>query len=150
MSKRRHSSPERRMKPMIMVFCEGDTEDEYTNLLKTRYHLKIKIMSKMTGQKLSQSLIDKHTKTEKLDPKDTIHIFFMYDLDCSIIAEKVKACQGVMICCNPCIELWFYLHAREQHANISTNACLNLIKRVPGWENYKKGSLSERQQDLLW
>jgi len=130
MSKTRHSSPKRRMKPMVMVFCEGDTEDEYINFLRTRYHVNIKIISKITGQKLSKELITKHIKTERLDPKDTLYIFFMYDLDSPSIAEKVKECQGVMICCNPCIELWFYLHEREQRANIPTTACLQSLKRV--------------------
>jgi hypothetical protein len=138
------------MKPMIMVFCEGATEDEYVNFLKTRYHVKIKIISKITGQQLSQELINKHTYAEKLNGKDTIHTFLMYDLDSPSIAEKVKECRGEMICCNPCIELWFYLHEKEQHANISTTACLQLLKKVSGWKEYKKGSLSEIQKDLLW
>ncbi len=34
----------------------------------------------------------------------------MYDLDSPGIAEKVKECHGEMICCDPCIELWFFLH----------------------------------------
>jgi hypothetical protein len=44
------------MKPMIMVFCEGDTEDAYVNFLKSRYHVKIKIISKITGQQCSMGL----------------------------------------------------------------------------------------------
>ena len=150
MSKARHSSPERRMKPMIMVFCEGDTEDAYVNFLKSRYHVKIKIISKITGQQLSQELINKHTKTEKLNGKDTIHIFLMYDLDSPSITEKVKECQGEMICCNPCMELWFYLHEKEQRAHIPTTSCLQALKRVSRWETYKKGNLSERQKNWLW
>ncbi len=66
MSNTRHSSPERQMKPMIMVFCEGATEDEYINLLRTRYHAQIKIVSRITGQQLSPKMISRYIKVEKL------------------------------------------------------------------------------------
>jgi hypothetical protein len=150
MSKTRHVSPGRQMKPMIMVFCEGATEDEYINFLRIRYHAPIKIISKITGQQLSQKLIDQHTNTEKLNGKDTIHTFLMYDLDSPSIADKVKKCQGEMICCNPCLELWFLLHAKEHRAHISTSDCLQSLMRLSKWGNYKKGFLSDSQKNCLW
>ena len=59
---------------------------------------------------------------------DTINTFLMYDLDSPGIAEKVKECHGEMICCDPCIELWFFLHEKDQYAGISTISCLQALK----------------------
>lgn len=140
MSKKRHASPERHMKPMVLVFCEGATETEYVSFLRTKFRASIKIVSHVTGQKLSQKMINRYIKLEKLNMKDTIHTFLMYDLDSLGIAEKVKECRGEMICCNPCIELWFLLHEKEQYAYVSTTSCFHALKKIAGWENYKRGS----------
>lgn len=150
MGKGRHSSPARKMKPMILVFCEGDTEDVYVNLLKTRYRIPMKIVSKITGQRISPALIMRHIKNERLNGNDTIHTFLLYDLDVDGISEKIQRCQGIMICCNPCTEQWFLLHEKEQYAFLTTEACIQTLKKEPGWEDYKKGSLSETQKQRLW
>ena len=120
------------------------------NLLKSYYRIPVKILSKVTGQRLSLKLINRHIKSERLNGNDTIHIFLMYDLDSPGITEKIKQCQGDMVCCNPCIELWFLLHERELHASISTTDCILLLRRISGWETYRKGSFSERQKEVLW
>lgn len=93
MGKGRHSSPARRMKPMILVFCEGDTEDVYVNLLKIQYRIPMKIVSKITGQRISPELIMRHIKNERLNGNDAIHSFLLYDLDVSGIAEKIQRYQ---------------------------------------------------------
>ena len=74
----------------------------------------------------------------------------MYDLDSQSIAVKTKGCRGEMICCNPCVELWFLLHEKDQYASISTASCIQLLKSLPKWRNYIKGTLSDKQKDLLW
>lgn len=150
MGKGRHSNPARKMKPMILVFCEGDTENIYVNLLKARYRIPMKIVFKVTGQRISPELVMRHIKNERLSGNDTIHTFLFYDLDVVGISEKLQRCQGRMICCNPCTELWFLLHEKEQHAFLTTEACIQTLKNEPGWEDYKKGSLSEIQKHRLW
>jgi hypothetical protein len=37
MKKRRNQKPPRKMKPVFLVFCEGDTEETYINFLRKQY-----------------------------------------------------------------------------------------------------------------
>ena len=81
MKRTRHASTERKMKPVILVFCEGETEETYINFLKGRYRIPIQIIPKVTGQKLTQKLIDSHIRQERINRKDSIHSFLMYGQD---------------------------------------------------------------------
>lgn len=53
MARERKSNP-RKMKPLFLVLCEGETEETYINLLKQRYRLPIRIVSKILGGSLYQ------------------------------------------------------------------------------------------------
>jgi hypothetical protein len=47
--------------------------------------------------------------------------------------------------------LWFLLHNSEQKAAISTDTCIEKLKKSDSnWEYYKKGALSEKQKQILW
>ena len=151
MKKRRNSLPERRMKPVFLVFCEGETEETYINFLKQKYRLPVKIIPHLIGQNISPVLIDKHIKQLQLDRRDAIATFIMYDLDVNDISEKIAACRGTLnISSNPCIELWFLLHNVDQFAEISTTACIEALKKDVDWKNYKKGMFSIKQKQILW
>jgi len=45
MKKERNHRPPRKMKPVFLVFCEGDTEEAYINLLRQKYRLPVKVIS---------------------------------------------------------------------------------------------------------
>jgi hypothetical protein len=76
----------------------------------------------------------------------------MYDLDAPGILEKLKEINmGIKLTTNPCIEFWFLLHGQDQFAALSTDSCINLLKKGdPCWKSYEKGSFSPSQADYLW
>ena len=150
----RTASPrsQRKMKPVFLVFCEGETEEAYINFLRQKYRLPVKVIPFITGLKISPSIINKYVQAEKIGSGDKVTSFLMYDLDLKSIADKLKTCKGsINITSNPSIELWFLLHNCEQNAAISTDNCITMLKKSsPEWISYKKGSLTESQKQLLW
>ena len=50
------------MKPVILVLCEGETEECYIDFLKQKYRLPIKIVSKIVGSKINERLIKRYKK----------------------------------------------------------------------------------------
>jgi hypothetical protein len=152
MKKERNTRPARKMKPVFLVFCEGETEETYINFLRQKYRIPIKVISYITGLSISPDIIKRHISAEKLDSKDTISSFLMYDLDREDIIEKLAACkESISITSNPTIELWFLLHNREQHAEISTDRCIEALqKAATEGVNYEKGTLSNQQKMILW
>jgi len=152
MKKERNQRPPRKMKPVFLVFCEGETEETYVNFLRQQYKLPIKVITHVTGQALSQKRIENYIKAEKIGLDDRITSFLMYDLDANKIEEKIEACKNsISIASNPSVELWFLLHNSEQNASISTNVCIEkLRKSAKEWECYKKGILSDQQKKILW
>lgn len=152
MKKERNQRPPRNMKPVFLVFCEGETEEAYVNFLRQQYKLPIKIITYITGLELSLKKINNYIEAEKIDRKDIITSFLMYDLDADGIVEKIEVCKNsISIASNPSVELWFLLHNSEQNAFISTPACIEkLRKSAKEWEYYKKGTLTDKQKKILW
>jgi hypothetical protein len=152
MKKERKQRPAREMKPVFLVFCEGETEETYINFLRQKYRLPIKVIPYVTGLALSQRVIERYIQAEKIGPNDKITSFLMYDLDTKEILEKIVECKNfISIASNPCVELWFLLHSSEQNAVISTNECIDkLRKAAEEWNSYKKGILSAQQKRILW
>jgi hypothetical protein len=49
------------------------------------------------------------------------------------------------------VELWFLLHNTEQNAYITTDACIEKLRKIElEWKYYEKGILSEQQKRILW
>jgi hypothetical protein len=145
--------PSRKMNPVILVFCEGETEEAYVNLLKRNYKLPtVRIISRVTGLQISSNIINKYIEAEQIIKNDKIQSFLLYDLDVAGIDEKIAACKNsVSLASNPSLELWFLLHMKEQRAAISTNDCIEKLKKsAPDWASYKKGSFSDKQKQLLF
>ena len=152
MKKKRNSQSPKKMKPVFLVFCEGDTEETYINFLRLMYRLPIKVIPHRTGLSISSDIIKQYTQEEKIGPSDKITSFLMYDLDRDDVAKKLISCKNsINISTNPCVELWFLLHTGEQNSIISTIRCIEkLEKSSPDWATYKKGSLSRKQKQDLW
>ena len=152
MSLKRTIRPFRTMKPVFLVFCEGETEEAYINFLRQSYRLPIKVIPHVTGLSITPALIKRYIRSERIGDNDTITCFLMYDLDTESIADKLAACKGVInISSSPCIELWFLLHQKEQTASISASDCISLMKKSEEeWITYEKGSLSWKQKKFLW
>ncbi len=139
------------MKQAFLVFCEGYTEECYVQELRQRYRSPIKIVPIRQGQDISNALIAREVKKEKVSNKDHIETFLMYDQDVPEFNSKLEKCNGTRICSNPCIELWFLLHSHDQKSSLGSNECVKTLQNSAGeWTQYKKGELSMTQKKLLW
>ena len=149
MGRERKSNP-RKMRPLFLVLCEGETEETYINFLKQRYRLPIKIVPKIIGSNISQRLIKKHKEELSGNPSD-IKTFLMYDGDIPEVLESLKKCDGIMLISKPCIEIWFISHYKKTpETDISSDECIKQLCKISGWEQYKKAVLTSNQQDSLW
>ena len=151
MAQKREQRPARKMKPVFLVFCEGETEETYLDFLRRTYKSPIKIIAKTEGDSISQRLINKRKKEISISKNEQVATFLMYDLDVTDINKKLKECNATWLCSNPCIELWFLLHCQNQKKTISTNTCINQLSKIGGsWEQYEKPNLTQTQKQYLW
>jgi hypothetical protein len=139
---KRTKSREKRIKPQIWVFCEGETEEAYVAHLRSRYRVPIEIVTRVAGTGISAQLIRKHKKGKPSHPKDKNYL--MYDADVQHLLDKIITIAGVtLLLSNPVIELWFLLHFKNQKASLSTDDCVReLNNRLRN--TYKKGKISNR------
>ena len=139
------------MKPVILVLCEGETEEYYIDFLKQKYRLPIKIVSKIIGSKINTRLIKRHKKELALTNSENINCFLMYDADVQSVVDNLMICEEKLLLSRPCIEVWFLAHSKKVSAkDISSEECISLLKKEIPWKDYKKGKLSFEQQELLW
>ena len=150
MASKREQSPSLRMRKIALVICEGETEERYINLLKKWYKSPIRIVPRVEGTKITQSLVDNRTRELKLSKWDKVHTFLMYDMDVPSINEKLLACKAEMLLSNPCFEIWLLLHAKDQKAAIETDALVKELKKsAPVWKNYSKSAFTDTQKSFL-
>jgi len=147
MGRKRAASKEKKINPTFLVFCEGETEEAYIALLRSKYRIPIEIVPKVLGNKINEHLIKRIKKERPVHEKDKD--FLVYDADVPEILEKLKRIRNVtLIASNPAIELWFLLHFKNQTANISTKECIrelsNRIRR-----EYKKGTIEGPLEEKL-
>jgi cell division FtsZ-interacting protein ZapD len=151
MARGRSGRPERKMKPVILVLCEGETEECYVEHLKQKYRLPIKIVSKIVGQQINQKLINRHKKELKISSAENIDCFLMYDADIQEVVENINKCGARAVFSRPCIEVWFLAHSENiPYTDFSSDECLRRLVKVSPWKNYRKGALSDSQKNLLW
>lgn len=142
--------PDRKMKPVILVLCEGETEECYIDFLKQKYRLPIKIISKIVGSKINTRLIRRYKKELALTNSETINCFLMYDADVQSVVDNLMKCEEKLLLSRPCIEVWFLAHSQKVPVkDIASEECVNLLKKENPWKDYKKGKLSFEQQEHL-
>ena len=125
----------KKINPTYFIFCEGKTELAYIKYLKRKYRFaSIAIDSVKKGNAISKQFIENYKKDKFTDDKDLD--FLMYDIDAPRMLEKLEAIPDtILLSSNPCIELWFLLHHKNQKANIKTVDCIREIKnRCSGYE----------------
>ncbi len=147
----KNTRPSGKMKPVILYLCEGETEECYIDFLKQKYRLPIKIVSKIVGSKISARLIKRHKKELALSNSESIDCFLMYDADVQSVVDNLLSCEEKLLLSRPCIEVWFLAHSQKVPAkDISSDECVNMLKKENPWKDYKKGKLSFEQQEHLW
>ncbi len=147
MAKGRSGRPSRKIKPTFYIFCEGETEEAYVNMLKRNYRVStVKIKTNVSGSKISKKYIDNYLKDKTVDPSDTT--FLLYDGDLLDILSTLESIpKTTLLITNPVVEFWFLLHFKEIHSFISVEQCLKELKKF--WVDYKKGSLTDKQKRSL-
>lgn len=135
---------------IYLVICEGETEKMYVETLRQHYRLPVTIKSKVSGNSINRRLVDQYISELGIDKTDSCSIFYIYDADVKSVAEKLASLPGKLILSNPCLELWYILHADEHSKAINSNDVIKLLKNShPAWKNYMKGHLTSEQNSLL-
>ncbi|RMG80342.1 MAG: RloB domain-containing protein [Bacteroidetes bacterium] len=137
------------MKPIFFVFCEGKTEEAYSNFLKQKYGIPIKIKTKIIGQEISGKIIANHKREiQKGNYSKDDKVFLMYDIDSAEILSRLQNIpEAIILASNPCVELWFLLHYRDQNAHITSSQCTRELKGVN--PQYEKGALNRTLEAAL-
>jgi hypothetical protein len=147
MARRRKKPKGKKINPTLFVFCEGDTEVAYVNLLKSDYRLpSIHIHPKIRGNNITAEYIESYKQGKPTHEKDLN--FLIYDMDVPELIERLNQIDGcTLLLSNPCIELWFLLHYKNQKAHIDTARCLQEMEKRN--KVYKKGALNKRLMEKL-
>ena len=136
----------KQMKPNFFVFCEGETEITYVKSLRSLYRVPIQVIPRKGKSNITQSDIENTKKDYVLTSQDKV--FLMFDLDVEGMLENLKKIPDAeLLVSNPCVELWFLLHFREQTTSITSKQ--SIMKLQACSNGYKKGSLSEEEKKVL-
>lgn len=147
----RPSPNERTMRPVFLIFCEGITEENYIHMLQRFYHAQIRVITQVEGQSICQRLIRKHKDRLRLKPNEVIETFLMYDLDVNEVNKKLFECDAIPLFSNPCVELWFLLHSKDQKGALSSDEVIRELKKSDVvWRSYQKGDFTINQKQVLW
>lgn len=146
---KRRISAGRKIRPVFLVFCEGETEVEYVSLLKRKYRFgSISIKSKVKGLDIDQRFVESCKSTMGMKDGLNDKVFLMYDLDRQGVLPNLQRIRNAnIVSSNPCIELWFLLHGQDQTAYLTTESCIQkLVSLIP---DYEKGKMSKQLRTLL-
>ncbi len=150
MARQRGKYPSKNMKPVFLVFCEGETEEEYLTFVRNAFRSPIKIVTQIEGDRISQRLIDVRKSELKISDREKVQVFLMYDMDVPEITQKLMSCQAELLLSNPCVELWFLLHSKNQNGPLTSEKAVKALKEVGGaWARYKKSELTITQKQFL-
>ncbi len=146
MGRNRKPPKGKKIKPTFFVFCEGETEEQYVKFLKSQYRIPIEIDSKKAGNRITAKYINHYKKIRFTHKKDKT--FFLYDIDAPKMLKKLQAIKNtILLASNPCVELWYLLHFKEQKAEIDCKKCNEeLAKKNIG---YKKGVINNKLKENL-
>lgn len=151
----------RKAKPLIYVFCEGESEQAYTKFLKKQYEASVVIKCvPQTG--LFEEARDKFVKEAKYrdsaDVTDEIWFFFdVEDSDAGQWEKRLKIMKFLrklrkkpnirvrLLMTTACIEYWLLLHYKMTAPPIHTVADKErIMKQLQGFAPaYTKGDLDE-------
>ena len=147
MAKSRRKSRGKKINPTFWVFCEGETEESYINFLKSLYRISsIQIHSKVKGNAITSKYISAYKQDKPTHEKDINYL--VYDLDVvgmQAKLEQIKDC--ILLVSNPCVELWFLLHYKNQKSAVDSKYCYNQLNKRN--KKYAKGFIDEKLYEKL-
>ncbi|MDL2228243.1 RloB family protein [Odoribacter sp. OttesenSCG-928-L07] len=142
---KRHISKSRKINPRYWIFCEGETEEAFVCYLRSKYRISIEIIPKISGAKITQKFITNHKKGKPVHEKDID--FLLYDADDPNTLLRLKEINAKLLLSNPCIELWFLLHYKNQTASLSSQDCLRELRNRN--RTYAKGVIDNKLKEKL-
>jgi len=147
MERKRRAPKGKEINPTFFVFCEGETEVAYVNFLKRHFRLpSIQIHSRVSRNNITAGYIENYKADKPQHEKDID--FLMYDLDAPAVFERLKGISdAILLVSNPCIELWFLLHYKNQKATCESSFCMRELKNRN--KNHRKGELNQKLKDKL-
>lgn len=150
MASKREKAPAKRMRRVALVICEGETEAAYVNMLKKWYKSPIRIISHIEGNRITQALIDKREREQKISVSEKVDTFLMYDMDVPAVNVKLMSCKARLLLSNPCFEIWLLFHARNQMTALNSDMALKELRKcASAWSNYNKASFTDTQKAFL-
>lgn len=146
MARRERQSKGKAMRPNYFVFCEGDTEVEYIEMLRAYYRLPIHIIAKKTLLNITPALVER-CKSVYIQTRND-RTYLMYDLDVPTMLERLQKIANVtLLCSNPCFEIWLLLHYADQRTELGSEECISRLASFV--KQYKKGKLSNDVRQSL-
>jgi hypothetical protein len=147
MGSSRRPSRGKKINPHFWVFCEGETEEAYVALLRSKYRIPIEIVSKVAGNRINKSYITRCKQGKLTHEKDRDYL--IYDADVPEILSKLKSIdKALLIVSNPSIELWFLLHYKNVTARITTDECIKELNNR-NKNCYQKGYIDKKLEEKL-
>lgn len=147
MARKRRPPKGKKINPTLYVFCEGETEESYINLLKREYRIaSIQIHPRIGGNNITEKYIQNYKQGRPTHKKD-LHFLF-YDLDAPNMYKRLaNISNSVLLFSNPCVELWFLLHYKSHTAHTKSEyCCRELINYNKG---YQKGVIDGELRNTL-
>lgn len=146
MGNHKRKSKGKTIRPTFFIFCEGESEDVYVSFLRAHYRVSIQIITKISRNRISQKYINKALDSLPRHTKDKL--FLLYDIDAPGMLDKLQSINNaILLTSNPCFELWYILHYKNQTAAITTRQCINKITVL--CLNYKKGFICDKLRAKL-
>lgn len=144
MGRKRTERPKRKINPLYVVFCEGETEESYAQYLRSRFRIPIEIKTKITGQSITDRFIANHLREIRKGVSSELDkCYLMYDFDSPEFSTRLREItEGIVLGSNPCFELWYLLHYFNQKANISSGKCKQELIKYNSC--YEKGKLNQQ------
>jgi hypothetical protein len=116
-------------------------------MLRSLYRIPIEIITKVAGNSITEKYINKCKQGRFAHKKDKD--FLVYDADVPELLQKLQSIRGAkIITSNPCIELWFLLHYKNQTAFIICKDCLKELENH-NRNTYQKGAIDIRLEEKL-
>lgn len=146
MSRTKRVSKGKEINPTFFVFCEGETEKSYIGYLRSKYRLPVLIDYQIAGNRITEKYIQNYKTGKPNHPKDKTYL--VYDLDVPEMISKLQAIANtILLCSNPCFELWYLLHIQEQSTELTSAECNKKLKKHLA--NYRKGDFSKELKEHL-
>lgn len=131
-SYQKRRAPFRKKEKVILIICEGETEENYFRNFDKREWENIIIKIPKTGNTDPLGLVKAANHFDKkYNPDITWCVFDVEDFDQSIIdkAFKITRSNNIVILSNPCFEFWFLIHFNYVDCCLSSKGTYELLKK---------------------